>query len=338
MTVSAFITGCSGLEFTSGETSFLREFDPWGLILFQRNCQNPEQIRALVAAFRSLNGRNDAPVLIDQEGGRVQRLKPPTWRQYPPAQVFAQIYQTNQKEALDAAYLMTRLIADDLYNLGITVDCLPVLDVPQANADDIIGNRAYGCDPQIIPKLARTAAKGLLDGGVLPVIKHIPGHGRATVDSHLELPVVKTDAKTLHEVDFVPFKELSDLPLAMTAHVVYEAFDAKQPATLSKTLIKDVIRRTMGFDGLLMSDDLSMKALRGSFAERTRNAFSAGCDMALHCNGDLEEMRLVAANTPELKEKALMRAQAALKCLIYPQNFDRDRALSLHSQLMQNGV
>lgn len=338
MTVSALITGCRGLVFTPEETAFIQEFDPWGLILFQRNCDTPDQIKALVSCFRSLNGRSDAPVLIDQEGGRVQRLKPPLWRQYPTARALGDIYQINHEEGLDAAYLITRLIAEDLYDLGISVDCLPVLDVPQEDADEIIGDRAYGRDPETIANLAHAAATALLDGGVLPVIKHIPGHGRATADSHLELPVVKTNSKILHQIDFKPFVKLRSFPLAMTAHVVYEAIDAEHPATLSSTVIETIIRGHMGYDGLVMTDDLSMQALSGSFEQRTRRSIAAGCDVILHCNGDMAEMKLIASHVPALAGKALARAQSALKCLNYPQNYDRDRALFLHMRSVQNSV
>jgi beta-N-acetylhexosaminidase len=338
MTASALIVGCRGLVFTPEEKTFFRRFDPWGLILFQRNCQSPEQIKALVASFRILNGRSDAPVLIDQEGGRVQRLKPPLWRQYPPARIFGDIYQNDRDAAQEAVYLITRLIAEDLHALGITVDCLPVLDLPQPDADRIIGDRAYGSEREVVATLAAKAATGLMHGGVLPVIKHVPGHGRATADSHLELPVITTDADILRETDFAPFKDLSDLPLAMTAHVIYEAFDSDQPATLSPTIVNDVIRGHMGFDGLIMSDDLSMKALSASFEQRTAKAFTAGCDVVLHCNGDMAEMEAIALNTPRLESKSLKRAQAALTCLNYPQNFDRDRALSLLSRLVPNSL
>jgi len=338
MTISALITGCSSLEFTGDEIDFFREVDPWGLILFQRNCESPEQIKSLVSTFRSTCGRSDAPVLIDQEGGRVQRLKPPLWRQYPPARIFGDMYSTDPKGAKEALYLITRLIAEDLYQLGINVDCLPVVDVPQPDADDIIGDRAYSTDAGLVAKLARCAATALLDGGVLPVLKHIPGHGRATADSHKELPTVKTDAKTLQQVDFSPFRELAHLPLAMTAHVTYEAYDTDNPATLSQAVIKGVIRKYMGYDGLIMTDDLSMKALAGTFEERTTKAFAAGCDVALHCNGDMAEMRAVAARTPKLEAKSLVRAQTALRCLNYPQDYDRERALFIHSQLVVNSV
>jgi len=338
MTVSAFIIGCSGHVLTSQETDFLREYDPWGLILFQRNCQSPEQVKALISSFRSISGRSDAPVLIDQEGGRVQRLGPPHWRQYPAARVFGDMFQKSRDDAHQAVYLITRLMAEDLHTLGISVDCLPVVDVPQPGADKIIGDRAYSDEPKIVAELALRAATALLDGGVLPVIKHIPGHGRATVDSHIELPRVKTSAEKLCEIDFAPFVELSQLPLAMTAHVVYEAIDAGHPATLSPAVIEGVIRGQIGFDGLIMSDDLSMKALNGTLEQLTRSAFSAGCDVVLHCNGDMAEMKSVATNVPRLAGKPLARAQAALKCLNYPQNYDRDHALFLHSRTIQNSL
>ena len=338
MTVSALIIGCSGHVLTSQEIDFLREFDPWGLILFQRNCQSPQQVKALVSSFRNITGRSDAPVLIDQEGGRVQRLGPPHWRQYPAARVFGDMLQKNCEDAHQATYLITRLLAEDLYLTGISVDCLPVVDVPQPGADNIIGDRAYSSKPSIVAELAHLAATALLDGGVLPVIKHIPGHGRATVDSHIELPRVRTSAEKLCEIDFAPFVELSQMPLAMTAHVVYEAFDDKNPATLSPIVIEDVIRRQIGFGGLIMSDDLSMKALSGTLEQLTRSAFSAGCDVVLHCNGDMVEMKSIAVNVPRLAGKSLARAKAALKCLNYPQDYDRDHALFLHSRSIQNSL
>ncbi len=338
MTVSALIIGCSGHVLTPQEIDFLRRFDPWGLILFQRNCQSPEQIKALVSSFRDICGRKDAPVLIDQEGGRVQRLGPPHWRQYPTSRVFGDMFEESREDARQATYLITRLIAEDLYDLGISVDCLPVVDVPQPGADNIIGDRAYSSEPKIVAELAQRAATALLDGGVLPVIKHIPGHGRATVDSHIELPRVKASAKELCEIDFAPFVELSQLPLAMTAHVVYEAFDTNCPATLSPAIIEGVIRGQMAFEGLIMSDDLSMKALSGTLGQLTRSAYAAGCDVVLHCNGDMVEMESIAANVPRLAGKPLVRAEAALKCLNYPQDYDRDHALFLHSRSIQNSL
>jgi beta-N-acetylhexosaminidase len=269
MAAGAFICSSSGLELTPDEVAFLRESDPWGFILFKRNIDLPEQTRALTDHFRSVVGR-DAPVLIDQEGGRVQRLGPPHWPRYPPARRFGEIYAGDPLSGLAAARWTARLIADDLYRLGITVDCLPVCDVPQPGSHDIIGDRAYAEAPEPVALLARAAITGLMDGGVLPVIKHVPGHGRAHVDSHLSLPVVDTSREDLARIDFVPFAALADAPMAMTAHVVYSALDADAPATLSASVIQSVIREDIGFGGLLMSDDLSMNALAGSLGERRR--------------------------------------------------------------------
>ncbi len=330
----AFITGLAGLTLTEDERAFLKAERPFGLILFRRNVEAPDQIRALVAEARMAAGDPDLPVLIDQEGGRVQRLGPPRWRRYPPGRHFGTLYAADPDTGLEAARLGARLIADDLRALGITVDCLPVLDVPVPGAHDIIGDRAYGLTPETIIPLARAACEGLLAGGVLPVIKHIPGHGRAGADSHLELPVVDTDAATLATTDFVPFRALADMPLAMTAHVVYRALDPDRPATTSPSVIAEVIRGTIGFDGLLMSDDVSMQALSGSIAERTRALFAAGCDLALHCNGKLDEMIAVAAETPELTGEALARAEAARARLVAPDAFDRPAAEARFDALM----
>ena len=287
----AVIFGCAGATLSDSERRFFRDADPVGFILFQRNCETPEQVRALVEALRDTVGRADALVLIDQEGGRVQRLKPPHWRRYPaPAKLAA----LPGERALEAVRLGARLIADDLARLGITVDCLPVLDIPVSGADPIIGDRAYGNAPEGVARLGRAVCDGLLAGGVLPVIKHIPGHGRALVDSHLALPRVEAPLELLEATDFAPFRALADMPLAMTAHIVYTALDAEHPATLSREVIGQVIRAGIGFDGLLLSDDLSMRALGGSFAERTRAALEAGCDVVLHCNGDRAEMTAIA--------------------------------------------
>ncbi|MGE0210455.1 MAG: beta-N-acetylhexosaminidase [Parvibaculaceae bacterium] len=326
MAVGAFICGCRGPELTGAEIEFLRSAKPWGFILFKRNCETPEQIRTLTDAFRAAVGRRDAPVLIDQEGGRVQRLGPPLWRRYPPAAAFGRLHAAEPLRALRAAWLVTRLLAEDLRKAGITVDCLPVLDIPQPGSHDIIGDRAYATDVAVASLLARSAMQGLLAGGVLPVIKHIPGHGRATADSHLSLPVVGATRSELEQTDFPPFAALSDAPMAMTAHVVYTAIDPDAPATLSKALIESVIRRDIGFNGLLMSDDLSMQALSGSLGERTKGALAAGCDVALHCNGNLDEMREVAAAAGPLRGAALARARRALKALRPPRAFDREFA------------
>lgn len=323
MSTRAFITGVSGTELTAAEREFIRAERPWGFILFKRNVATPAQVAALVAELRSVANAPEAPVLIDQEGGRVQRLGPPHWPAYPPGAVFSTLYDTDSSLGLIAARLSARLIAADLADLGITVDCLPLADVPVPGADAVIGNRAYGTEPGKVAAIARAVTEGLEQGGVLPVLKHIPGHGRATADTHFKLPTVDTPPDELERTDFAAFKPLADLPMAMTAHVVFSAFDPAQPATTSATMIVDVIRGAIGFQGLLMSDDVSMNALSGNIAERTRAIFAAGCDVALHCNGNIEEMREVAGETPELAGRALERAKAALAARKPPQPFDR---------------
>lgn len=311
----AFICGVSGPVLTPEESAFLGAARPWGAILFARNIETPEQVTALVGDIRAALGREDAPILIDQEGGRVQRLRPPHWRDYPPAARLAEIYRTSAVDGIRATALQSRLIAAELTALGITVDCLPVLDVATPRTHAVIGDRTYGPDPATVARLGRAAAGGLLAGGVLPVVKHIPGHGRASADSHDVLPVVECSYRDLAYCDFAPFKALAHLPIAMTAHVLYTALDKDKPATLSARILSEVIRGAIGFDGLLLSDDLSMKALCGDMASRAKGALEAGCDIALHCNGDMAEMEEVAAVTPELAGKALMRAKAALDLL-----------------------
>lgn len=326
MSTRAFITGVSGTELTAAEREFIRDQRPWGFILFKRNVDTPAQVAALVAELRAVAGAGDAPVLIDQEGGRVQRLGPPHWPLYPPGVIFSSLYDTDSALGLTAARLSARLIAADLADLGITVDCLPLADVPVPGADAVIGNRAYGTEPDKVAAIARAVTEGLEQGGVLPVLKHIPGHGRATADTHFKLPAVDTPRDELDRTDFAAFKPLADLPMAMTAHVVFSAVDPAHPATTSATMIAQVIRGVIGFQGLLMSDDVSMNALSGNIAERTRAIFAAGCDVALHCNGNIEEMREVAGQTPELSGKALERANAALAARKSPQPFDRAAA------------
>jgi beta-N-acetylhexosaminidase len=323
MIVRAFITGVSGLTLTPEERDFMRAQLPWGFILFKRNIYSAAQVSALIKELRESVDAPDAPVLIDQEGGRVQRFGPPHWPVYPPGAVFGTLYDIDRKLGLTAARLSARLIAADLIDLGVTVDCLPLADVPIAGADAVIGNRAYGTEPGKVAAIARAVTEGLEQGGVLPVLKHIPGHGRATADTHFRLPVVDTPRAELERTDFAAFQPLADLPMAMTAHVVFSALDPAQPATTSATIIEQVIRGRIGFQGLLMSDDVSMNALAGSIAERTRAIVSAGCDMVLHCNGDLDEMREVARETPELSGKALARAKRALAARKPPQPFDR---------------
>jgi len=312
MAVRAFITGLAGTTITPDERAFLREREPWGFIIFTRNIDTPAQVRRLTASVRDAVGR-DAPVLVDQEGGRVQRLGPPHWPTYPPGAAYGRLYNRNAADGIRAAYLGARLIAADLAAVGVDVDCLPIADVPVAGADSVIGDRAYGESAEKVALLARGVADGLLAGGVLPVLKHIPGHGRATADSHGALPIVETDRETLRTTDFAAFRPLSDLPLGMTAHIVYTAIDPIAPATTSVTLVRDVIRDWLGFRGLLMGDDISMGALSGSIEERSRAAIAAGCDLVLHCNGELDEMRAVASAVPVLAGEAAARADAALK-------------------------
>ncbi len=305
MNFRAFIAGCAGLALSADERAFFREARPWGLILFRRNIDSPAQVKALTDSFREILG-DDAAVLVDQEGGRVQRLTQPHWPVYPPAAAFGKLSGADEKFAA----LGARLIANDLRELGIDVDCLPVLDVPTPVAHKIIGDRAYAQNPADVARLGRAAAQGLMAGGVMPVMKHVPGHGRALSDSHLELPRVAASRGDLQQ-DFAPFRANAGLPAAMTAHVVYEAIDPLYPATQSRVVVEEIIRGEIGFDGLLMSDDLSMEALAGRFFERAARAYAAGVDMALHCNGDLSEAGAVAQAAPWLAGGALNRVSRA---------------------------
>ena len=307
----AFITGIAGPILTDEERAFLRDAQPWGGIVFKRNITSPDALRRLAGDFRTAIGR-DAPILIDQEGGRVQRMGPPSWPKYPPAAVYGAIYDRDRAGGLAAARLGGRLIAADLAAVGIDVNCMPVADVPAAGADAIIGDRAFGTRPEKVAALAAAFAQGLADGGVLPVLKHIPGHGRATADSHQKLPVVTANREILEATDFAAFRPLAGLPLAMTAHVVFTAIDPIAPATTSPAIVREVIRGWIGYRGLLMSDDISMGALSGSLGARARAAVSAGCDLVLHCNGNMDEMLAVAAATPRLEGEAARRAAAAL--------------------------
>jgi beta-N-acetylhexosaminidase len=332
----AFITGCAGTKLSDAERAFLRDAQPWGFILFKRNIAGPQAVRALVDDVRATLGRS-APALIDQEGGRVQRLTPPDWPAYPPGAAYGTLYDRDKNAGLAAARLGARLIAADLAELGIDVDCLPIADVPVAGADPVVGDRAYGTEPDKVAAIAGAIANGLADGGVLPVLKHIPGHGRATADSHAKLPVVNTDKAVLDVTDFAAFRPLAGLPMAMTAHVVFTALDPVEPATVSATIVRDVIRDSIGFQGLLMSDDISMGALSGSLAERTRAATAAGCDVVLHCNGQMAEMQAVAAEAPVLAADALRRAEAALASKKPPLPIDVDAGRAAFLKLM-NGV
>lgn len=322
MAAQAFISGCAGLRLTPEELAFFAEAEPWGLILFRRNCQDPAQIRDLAAAFRGAVGRADAPVLIDQEGGRVQRLRPPNWPQYPPARVLGLVEEAGG-DGKRAAWLQGRLIAADLSDLGINVNCAPVLDVLVPETNPAIGNRSFGGDPARVAALGRAYADGMAAGGVLGTIKHMPGQGRATLDSHEALPGVDASLDTLTAGDFAPFAALADMPAAMTGHVVYTAIDPDNPATTSATVIRDIIRDRIKFDGLLLSDDISMKALSGDYSARAAAIRAAGCDLVLHCNGQIDEMRAVAAAVPALAGRSAERARRALASIRPPEPFDR---------------
>ena len=334
MAARAFITGLSGLNVSADERAFLKEAQPWGLIIFKRNVNTPQQVTELTNSFRDTVGWA-APVLVDQEGGRVQRLGPPHWPAFPPGACYGAIYDRDVASGLAAARLAGHLIAAELNVLGIDVDCLPLADVLAPGADPVIGDRAYGTEPGKVAAIAGAIAQGLLAGGVLPVLKHLPGHGRATADSHHKLPVVDTDRATLESTDFAAFRPLSRLPLGMTAHVVFSAIDPDAPATTSVTMVREVIRGFIGFRGLLMSDDVSMKALSGTIAERSRAAFAAGCDVVLHCNGDLNEMTAVAREAPKLDGEAARRAEAALAQRKAPEEFDVNAARKIFAQMVE---
>ena len=326
---SAAIYGCGGHRLTAEEKAFFSDARPWGFILFRRNVDSPDQLRALTDELRDcIGGDANTPILIDQEGGRVQRMGPPHWPKYPPGEAYLKAVN-DPLSARELVRLGARLMAHDLKAVGINVDCVPVLDVPVPGAHDIIGDRAYARDPALVAQLGRAAAEGLLAGGVLPVIKHMPGHGRAFADTHKELPTVHADLETLDAWDFAPFKALSDMPIGMTAHIIFTAIDRKHPATQSRKAIR-MIRERLGFNGLLLSDDLVMNALSGDLTERAQKSLKAGCDLVIHWNGVLDEMRQVAEGTGKLKGGAKRRADAALARIVHtPEPLDyreaRDR-------------
>jgi beta-N-acetylhexosaminidase len=333
------ILGCLGPALAPEERELFRATDPLGFILFGRNIADPEQVRMLVDELRATVGRADAPVLIDQEGGRVARLRPPHWRAAPPAgKIGAIATSRGLEEACEAARLNSRLMADDLTRLGIDVDCAPVVDVPIPEAHGIIGDRAYSSDAFLVGKIARAAAEGLLEGGVLPVIKHIPGHGRALADSHEDLPVVEDRRAALDGSDFAPFRALADMPWAMTAHVVYTAIDAEHPATTSPRVISEIIRSHIGFKGVLVSDDLSMKALDGDLASRARAAIGAGCDLVLHCTGIYDEMQEVAEALTPINGELSDRLSRARAMALSPAAFDREAASARLRVLLGEGA
>jgi beta-N-acetylhexosaminidase len=329
------VFGCAGTELTAGEREFFRARDPLGFILFGRNIADPAQVKNLTKSLRDTVGRADAPILIDQEGGRVARLRPPYWRASPAAgKIGALAGEYGLDLACEAARLNSRLIAAELVELGIDVDCAPVADVPAKGAHDIIGDRAYATDAFVVGKMARAAAQGLIDGGVLPVVKHVPGHGRARADSHEELPVVEDRRSALEGSDFAAFRALADMPWAMTAHVMYTCLDDERPATVSPRIISDIVRGHIGFKGVLISDDLSMKALDGDLASRARAAIDAGCDLVLHCTGVLAEMDEIADALPAMTTAGAERIARARSRIAAPASFDRKATKARFDELM----
>ncbi|GGD87108.1 beta-N-acetylhexosaminidase [Aureimonas endophytica] len=311
MQSKAWIAGCAGKRLSADEKAFFADERPFGFILFGRNIGEAGELRDLIAELKEIGGRATTPVLVDQEGGRVQRLRPPLAPSYPPAAVLGALHAAEPEAAERAAWLTGRLFAFDLAAYGFNFDCLPCLDLHVGGATKAIGDRAYAAAPDVVARLGGAAARGLAAGGLTPVMKHLPGHGRATMDSHLHLPRVEATRAELSASDIQPFRALNDLPAAMTAHILFKDIDATAPTTLSAIVIEDVIREEIGFDGLLMTDDMSMKALEGDMGELSRRAIAAGCDLALHCNGDMAEMRKVAGAVPELDGKAALRAEAA---------------------------
>jgi beta-N-acetylhexosaminidase len=332
---NAVIYGCSGGVLKSEEKSFFADIRPAGFILFDRNCQNPDQVRRLVYDLLDCIGNPKAPILIDQEGGRVQRLKPPHWRNAPAAAVFKVLAKLDFGLAIEAVRLNAQLIAAELINIGITVNCAPVLDVPRLGSHEIIGDRALGDDFQTVSALGLAAAEGFMSLGVIPVIKHIPGHGRANADSHTDLPVLDTSIGDLKSVDFQPFMSLSHMPWAMTAHVVYNSLDKEMPATNSVVIIEKIIRKSIGFKGVLVSDDLSMKALAGPMKERSRNALSAGCDIVLHCCGEMLEMKEVAQGVSPLTDEAVERISRGNDMLSEIPDWDKALTLARLNKILQ---
>lgn len=329
------ILGLSGTRLKKSESVFLRDANPWGVILFKRNVETPEQLRRLTHDIRDTMGRNTL-IFVDQEGGRVQRLRAPHWRAFPSGDDYAKLYRADKSKGLRACYLGHRLIADDLRAVGITSDCAPVLDLPQPGADPIISDRALGNTPDSIIDMAHAAMAGLMVGGVAPVVKHIPGHGRATVDSHKALPKIEADRETLETSDFLPFRRLNDAPMAMTAHAVY-THNSRSAVTISRRSLTELIRETIGFDGLLMSDDLDMKALSGDLTRKTERALNAGCDIALQCSGALVDGVSVAKGSQTLAGHALERAVIADSCAEYVTEFDRAQAEAEFDVLMAGG-
>jgi beta-N-acetylhexosaminidase len=334
--MQAAIYGLEGFGLTDEERRFFIDAEPAGFILFRRNCENPEQLLRLTESLRDLIGRDDVPILIDQEGGRVARMRPPEWPAFPPAEKFSNLYRVAPSSAIEAVRSNARALGLMLRSCGINVNALPLLDVRQEGASDIIGDRSLGSEPMQVAALGRAVLDGMASAGVVGIIKHIPGHGRALVDSHKELPVVTASAEEL-ETDLEPFERLASAPIGMTAHVVYTAWDAERPASLSPVVIREIIRERIGFDGWLMSDDLGMEALKGDFGSRAAGVVAAGCDVALHCSGRMDEMVAVASAVPPMTAEGherLARAMAATRIELEPLDFaaeiaKRDQLLAL---------
>ncbi len=305
------IVGCSATQLNAAEKLLFSELQPWGLILFARNIDNPEQLTALIEQFKQALGRQNVMVFIDQEGGRVSRLPSKYWRVPPSPTVFANMFIHNEETAKRACLLNAILTGLELKAVGVNANCAPMLDIPQHDADRIVSERALGLTPQQVIALGTQISVGLKQVGVAPVIKHMPGHGRATTDSHKSLPVVSASLSSLIDWDFVPFKALADEPMAMTAHIVFTQIDPANPATISTKVIQQIMRETLGYSGLIMTDDINMHALSGDVATRAQQALQAGCDIVLHCSGELDEMKSLLAVTQELKGKSLARARAA---------------------------
>lgn len=305
----ACILGLEGPELGNWEKGFFREADPYGFILFARNVVDRTQLRRLTDDLRDVSGKTNLPILVDQEGGRVMRLKPPHWRKIPAAGVFGTLFDRSSDDAREAAYINARLMAADLREGGISVACAPVLDLRFPGMSDVVGDRSYGSEVSTVVSLASAVVAGLMDGGIIPVIKHIPGHGRASVDSHKDLPVITASRSSLDAADFEPFRQMKDVVAAMSAHLLFTRIDDQRPGTVSKTVIDEIVRGDIGFENLLISDDLSMEALGGSIASRTHDCLNAGCDIALHCNGKRTELEQVVSMTPRLAGTPLERAQ-----------------------------
>ena len=332
--MQAAIYGLSGTELTEDERDFFRDADAAGYILFKRNCQDREQLRALTDDLRTLAGREDLPILIDQEGGRVARMQPPQWAKFPAGWAFAELYAKAPISAIEACMANARALALMLRDCGINVDCLPLLDVRQEGADDIIGDRAFGAEPMQVAALGRAVLDGFASAGVVGVVKHIPGHGRAMCDSHKDLPIVDANEDEL-AIDLEPFEKLNWAPMGMMAHVVFTAWDKDRPASQSPTVIQQIVRGRIGFDGWLMSDDLGMEALKGSMAERAAGVVAAGCDVALHCSGKMDEMIGVASGVSTMTRQGVERLrQAMVIAASHPDGADFEDLIAKRDELL----